>query len=98
MPEGGWEEAHDIRTGCTLPARHIPGIMVNPTAAGIDSQERRRGFTLVELLVVIAVIVILASLLLPSLAAAKKASHNAVCKNNLRQIGLGMALYADQAQ
>lgn len=51
---------------------------------------------MVELLVVIAVIAILASLLLPALSSAKKASHSAVCKNNLRQIGLAMLLYVDQ--
>ena len=72
--------------------------MVKRTADGFDKRQGRRGFALVELLVVMAVIAILASLLLPSLASAKRASHNAVCKSNLRQIGLGMALYADQAQ
>ena len=56
----------------------------------------RRAFTLVELLVVIAIIGLLVALLLPALARAREAAREAVCKSNLRQIGLGMHMFADR--
>jgi len=56
-----------------------------------------RGFTLIELLVVIAIIAILAVLLLPVLSAAKKRAQQTVCLDNLRQINLGVRMYADDS-
>ena len=54
----------------------------------------RRGFTLVELLVVIAIIGILVALLLPAVQAAREAARRTQCKNQLKQIGLGLQNHA----
>jgi prepilin-type N-terminal cleavage/methylation domain-containing protein/prepilin-type processing-associated H-X9-DG protein len=53
-----------------------------------------RGFTLIELLTVIAIIGILAAILIPVVASVRDQARSALCKSNLRQIGLAIHLYA----
>jgi prepilin-type N-terminal cleavage/methylation domain-containing protein/prepilin-type processing-associated H-X9-DG protein len=70
-------------------------LLCNSESGALQSaRQTRNGFTLIELLVVVAIISILAAILFPVFGRARENARKASCSSNLRQIGLGWTMYA----
>lgn len=65
-------------------------------ASKTSSETRKGGFTRLDILVVIAALVLLGLLQFPLLATSRDGGHQAVCMNNLRQLGVVLQMYSDE--
>lgn len=72
----------------------VPRTAIAPT---LSLRLGRAGFTLLELLVVIGIVAVLLAILLPTLSRIRESARQVVCSNNLREIGSGLVLYANDS-
>jgi len=69
-----------------------------PGRSTLNGRAGRPAFTLLEVLIVVGIIALLVAILTPSMAAARQNSRAVVCASNIRQIGTGWHMYAQQWQ
>ena len=66
------------------------------TGGARSGLKARGAFSLLDLLVAIAIIGVLMTIMLPVLTHAKESTRRVVCRSNVRQFGLAIALYASE--
>ena len=91
----GGNECYPIPSAGPEPAFRHRGNALSASAPRPPGQKRRRGFTVIELLVSVAVIVILAAILIVGLGKVRVAAGKAQGTSNLRQLGAGLQMRAN---
>lgn len=81
---GRWDVTGVRRVGCCSITGSCP-----------PAHARQAGFSIIDVLVSISVIAVLLSILAPSLAGVRETTRRVICSSNIRQLGLGLAMYQD---
>lgn len=75
-----------------MSAPQAHGLLTRPGRTRVSGA---RGFSLIDVLVSMAVVAVLIAMMMPSLSSVRESARRVVCASNVRQIGLGLAMYAD---
>lgn len=76
--------------------RHLAMPGCGGIAAGLRGRSAR-AFSLIDVIVSMAVVAVLVSLMMPSLTSVRETAHRVICRSNVRQVGIGLSLYAQDS-